>query len=86
MVNVASSESVLPSEFLAMQRYFIGFSVVSLKVITSEEVLSFWDTVPLMTGVLFSNQPITGRGKPLASQNRVTMALPSSMNSTALFG
>ena len=40
----------------------------------------------VVTGVLFFNQPITGRGKPLALQNRVTMAMPSSMNSKALFG
>ena len=85
-VNVASSERVLPSEFLAMQRYVVRFFVVSLKTMTSEEILSFWDTVPLVTGVLFFNQPITGRGEPLALQNSVTVAMPSSMNSRALFG
>lgn len=86
IVNVASLESVLPKELLATQRYFSGFSVVSLKATTREEIPPFVITVPRVTRELFFNQPITGRGKPFASQSSVTVATPSSRYRELLLG
>ena len=73
IVTVASLESVLPIELLATHRYFCSCSVSLVKTSNSIETLPFWTTVPFLTDELLFNQPMTGWGKPFASQDKFTV-------------
>ena len=73
IVTVASLESVLPIELLATHRYFCGCSVSLVKTSNSIETLPFWTTVPFLTDELLFNHPMTGLGKPFASQDKFTV-------------
>ena len=78
IVTSPSLDQVFPIELFARQRYFKGCSVSVVKTTVSEDVSPFWVTVESdFKSVLSCNQLITGVGKPLASQERVTAAKPS---------
>ena len=76
IVTLASLESAFPTELLATHWYVR--SIASENKTTRVEILPFWVTVAFMIDELFSNQLITGRGKPSAAQERVTVATPAS--------
>ena len=69
-VNVASKENVFPKEFLATHRYLALVACRFTKFKTKDEFPPTEEKLPIET--LSFNQPITGAGKPVATQDKVT--------------